>query len=142
MKLSPDIPEDREKAIARTIVEAGVDGLILTNTTLARPEFLPPRFAGEAGGLSGAPLRDRSTAAIRRFYRHTGGRLPIIGVGGVETADHAWEKIRAGASLVQVYTGLVYRGPWIAREICAGLAEKVRGACLASIADAVGADAA
>ncbi|HBH26825.1 MAG TPA: quinone-dependent dihydroorotate dehydrogenase [Rhodospirillaceae bacterium] len=138
VKLSPDIPEDKEANIARTIVEAGVDGLILTNTTLERPPGLPERFAGEKGGLSGAPLRERSTQVIRRFYALTGGRLPIIGVGGVESADDAWGKICAGASLVQVYTGLVYRGPWVAREICAGLAERVRAAGLSSIVDAVG----
>lgn len=138
VKLAPDLTEAQMEGLAKALLAAGVDGVILTNTTRARPDDLPPRFAAQEGGLSGAPLRDLSTEAIRRFYALTGGKLPIIGVGGVMTADDAWDKIRAGASLVQVYTGIVYRGPWVAGEICAGLAARVRSAGLSSIAQAVG----
>lgn len=138
VKLAPDLNEAQMEGIAKTLLAAGVDGVILTNTTLARPDSLPPGFAQEKGGLSGQPLKDRATEVIRRFYALTGGKLPIIGVGGIETADDAWDKIRAGASLVQLYTGLVYRGPTIAREINAGLAERLRTTGMASLTEAVG----
>ena len=106
------------------IAEFGLDGVIATNTTLERPGY----FAGvhEAGGLSGAPLRWRSTGIIHYLARATGGRLPIIGVGGITDAASAGEKLDAGATLVQVYTGLVYRGPFFARDLARALAARPR----------------
>jgi len=91
-----------------------------------------------AGGLSGAPLRQRSTAIIRRIWQHTQGQVPIIGVGGIFTAEDAWEKITAGASLVQLYTGLIYEGPWVVRRILAGLLEKLEQHNLSNLSEAVG----
>jgi len=92
------------------------------------------------GGLSGRPLRDRSTAAVREVYRLTGGKVPIIGVGGVDSAEAAYEKIRAGASLVEVYTGLVYKGPWLFADLHVGLRRLLERDGFASIGEAVGAD--
>ena len=99
-------------------------GIVATNTTIERPDTNDTackKIYAETGGLSGAPLRDRSTEVIAHIFKHTEGKLPIIGVGGIFTAADAWEKIAAGASLVQVYTGLVYEGPSIAGDIVRGL---------------------
>jgi dihydroorotate dehydrogenase len=92
----------------------------------------------EAGGISGAPVRQRSTEVIRFIYQQTQGQLPIIGVGGIFTAEDAWEKITAGASLIQVYTGWIYEGPWMVRRILQGLLQKLKERGLASISEAVG----
>ena len=104
------------------IAEHQLDGVIATNTTLARPGF----FAGvnEAGGLSGAPLRERSTEIVRYIARATHGRLPIIGVGGIDGARAAAEKLDAGATLVQVYTGLIFKGPFLAAEVARGVSAR------------------
>jgi dihydroorotate dehydrogenase len=102
--------------------------LVATNTTTARPSTSHPvahSAYGETGGLSGRPLRGRSTEVIRHLFRQTRGRLPIIGVGGIFNAHDAWEKVTAGASLVQVYTGMVYQGPDIAKKIVTGLARRL-----------------
>jgi dihydroorotate dehydrogenase len=122
LKIAPDLDGSQIAAIARLAVESGVDAVIATNTTVSRTgvEGLP--HAEEAGGLSGAPLRAASTAVIRALAGELRGRLPIIGVGGVSSAADAREKLDAGATLVQVYTGLVYRGPGLVREIVDGLA--------------------
>lgn len=138
LKLAPDLDESQQEELASTVLEAGIDGLILTNTTLSRPESLPPSFAAEKGGLSGRPLKDLSTAIIRNFYRLTEGKIPIIGVGGVSTGDDAYEKILAGASLVQLYTGLVYEGPGVATAICARLSERLRKDGYKNILEAIG----
>ena len=101
-------------------------GIVATNTTTERPQIADAgiqKIYAETGGLSGVPLRTRSTELIRHIYRKTKGKLPIIGVGGIFNADDAWEKIVAGASLVQVYTGLIYEGPGIAKSIVNGLRE-------------------
>jgi len=119
-----------------------VDGLVATNTTLDRtalPSNHPQR--DEVGGLSGAPLRARATAVVRRLYQLAKGRLPIIGVGGIFTAAHAYEKIRAGASLVQVYTGFVYEGPTLPRVLTGELRDLVQRDGFTRLADAVGVDA-
>ena len=100
----------------------GVDGLIVANTTIARPASLEGRDRGEAGGLSGRPLFECSTRMLARAYLRCGGALALIGCGGVETAETALAKIEAGATLVEVYTGLVYRGPALVGEILDGLA--------------------
>ena len=124
LKIAPDLSFPQIDAVLATIAEFGLDGLIATNTTLARPG----PFAGvrEAGGLSGAPLRARATQIIRYIALATGGRLPIIGVGGIMDAAGAGEKLDAGATLVQLYTGLIYRGPFFAAEVARALADRQR----------------
>lgn len=121
VKLAPDLDDAGLDAALEAIEAVGVDGVIATNTTVAR-EGLPPRWQHEPGGLSGAPLRARSTAMIRAIHRRTEGRLPIIGVGGILRPEDALEKLEAGATLVQVYTGLVYYGPTLVRDIVRRLA--------------------
>jgi dihydroorotate dehydrogenase len=121
VKLAPDLNEQELDDALDVIQAAGLEGVIAANTTIGR-EGLSSPLAREAGGLSGAPLRARSTAMVRRIHRLTGGRLPIIAVGGVHSAAGAREKLDGGATLVQVYTGLVYRGPGLVREIITGLA--------------------
>ena len=121
VKVAPDLDDEEIGAIARALLDHGIDAAIATNTTVSRTgvEGLP--HAGEAGGLSGAPLRPLATAAIRRLTAALKGRIPIVGVGGIMSAADAGEKLDAGASLVQVYTGLVYRGPGLVREVVEGL---------------------
>lgn len=140
LKLMPDLDAPQLAEIADVAQECSVDGVILTNTTLARPDNLPSAFAGEKGGLSGAPVREKSTRMIRDFYALTEGKIPVVGVGGIFTARDAYDKIRAGASLVQVYTGFIYQGPFIAAEICRDLAALLRADGFSHISQAVGAD--
>lgn len=139
VKISPDNDDTQLERIARTVMESGVAGVVCTNTTIER-QGLTHRHAAETGGLSGRPLAARSTEVIRKMYALTEGRLPIIGVGGIFDAAGAYEKIRAGASLLEVYTALVYKGPGVVKEICRGLAELLRRDGFARLADAVGAD--
>ncbi len=141
VKLAPDLsPEALDEAVD-VAVAAGAAGVVATNTTIQRPGAVAShRLAGEPGGLSGAPLEPLATAAVRRAYARARGRIPIVGVGGVMDAAGAYAKIRAGASLVQVYTGLVYGGPAFARHLLAGLAELLARDGFSRVADAVGAD--
>lgn len=141
VKLAPDLTEAQQEELAAAALESGIDGLILSNTTLSRPAYLPTEFANEKGGLSGTPLTEKSTEVIRNFYRLTGGKLPIIGVGGVSSARDAYDKIRAGASLVQLYSALVFQGPGMIKEITSELAARLRADGFARVQDAVGADA-
>lgn len=121
VKLAPDLSDDELEDALGVCVDAHLDGVILTNTTLRRDGLRAgPELANQKGGLSGAPLRDVSTGIIRRASRLTGGRLPIIGVGGIDSPSAAQEKLDAGAALVQVYTGLVYAGPMLAKHIVDG----------------------
>lgn len=122
-----------------TIAASGVSGIIATNTTISR-EGLSHQHAKEAGGLSGRPARERSTEIIRQVYKQTEGRLPIIGSGGIFTSEDAYEKIKAGASLVEIYTALIYEGPEVNRRIHAGLRELLRRDGYSHISEAVGAD--
>lgn len=138
VKLAPDLNDDQLREIAEVLMELKIDGVILTNTTLDRPDTLSHHFAAEKGGLSGAPLKQKSTQMIAKFYQLTNGQIPIIGVGGIETAQDAFEKICAGASLVQIYTGMIYQGPLIARDICAGLDEILKSKGFSRICEAVG----
>ena len=140
LKLSPDLELAQIKDIAEVVLAAKIDGLILTNTTLARPEELPRRFAEEKGGLSGPFVKDKSNAVIAQFYSYTDGRIPIIGVGGISSGQDALEKILAGASLVQLYTGLVFEGPGLPKRICEDLATRLKTYGFANVADAVGAE--
>ena len=111
LKIAPDLREEEMDAIAEVVLAAGMDGLICTNTTVARDAVAGDRHAGEAGGLSGRPVFARSTAVLRGMAQRLGGKLPLVGVGGILDGSDAVAKIAAGASLVQCYTGLVYRGP-------------------------------
>ncbi len=140
LKIAPDL-EDAELAGVAAVAASGLtDGLIISNTTTARPEGLRSRRRHETGGLSGRPLFGPSTEILRRVYRLTEGKVPLIGVGGVSCGREAYAKIRAGASLVQLYTALVYRGPGLIPRIKAELADLLRRDGFAHLADAVGAD--
>ena len=120
VKLAPDLSAEELADALDVLQQTGMDGVIATNTTIAR-EGIDGIHARETGGLSGAPLGERSTQMIRQIHRHTGGNLPIIGVGGVMNAEDARQKLDAGAILVQVYTGLVYAGPGLVKQILRGL---------------------
>jgi dihydroorotate dehydrogenase len=140
VKLAPDLePEALDEAVD-VAVAAGVAGIVATNTTLSRAGVESHPRAVEAGGLSGAPLTARATEVVRRVARRAAGRVPIIGAGGVMSAEDAYAKIRAGASLVQVYTGFIYGGPGFARRTCAGLTRLLERDGFRSVAEAVGAD--
>jgi dihydroorotate dehydrogenase len=137
LKVAPDLGEGEPDQVVRVALQHRVDALIVANTTVSRPP-LRSRFAGEAGGLSGAPLKHLALQALRDFRAASGGELPLIGVGGIASAEDAWARIRAGASLVQLYSAMVYEGPGIARRIANGLAERLKQAGMATLAEAVG----
>ncbi|MFL6758347.1 quinone-dependent dihydroorotate dehydrogenase [Sphingomonas sp.] len=139
LKVAPDLAEHDPERIVRAAIDHGVDAIIVSNTTVSRPP-LKSRFASETGGLSGAPLKPLALDALRRFRRASGGEIPLIGVGGIASADDAWERIRAGASLVQLYSAMVYEGSGIARRIALGLADRLKRDGFANIADAVGSE--
>ncbi len=139
LKVAPDLEPADIDAIARIALDRGLDALIVSNTTISRPE-LKSRHAGEAGGLSGAPLRALALERVRDFRKATGGAIPLIGVGGIANADHAWERIRAGASLVQLYSAMVYHGPGLGARIADGLERLMKRDGFASIAEAVGSE--
>ena len=141
VKLAPDLNTEQAKAIAKCLMEAEVDGVILTNTTLERPTFLPEEFRGEMGGLSGPILQDKSCELIKLFYTETNGQLPIIGAGGVLDAQSAYDKIKAGASLVQLYTALIYQGPSVVNKINKGLVALLKADGFENIGEAIGKDA-
>ncbi len=140
VKLAPDLNEIQQQELAETLLEAKVDGVILGNTTLDRPDFLSSNFRAEKGGLSGQPLTQKSTDVIHNFYKITDGKLPIIGVGGIASGDQAYEKIKAGASLVQLYTGLIFKGPQIAHDINTRLITLLQKDGYSNISEAIGAD--
>jgi dihydroorotate dehydrogenase len=145
VKIAPDLEWEAISSIIELATTYQLAGIIATNTTIHRDGLQTQilRETGkliseEAGGISGKPVRDRSTEVIRFIWKETGGKLPIVGVGGIFTAGDAWEKIAAGASLIQVYTGWVYEGPWMVRRILAGLADKLAEHGFNSISQAVG----
>ena len=121
VKIAPDITDEEIADIARALIAHDIDGAIATNTTLARDAVKGLKHADEQGGLSGAPLADRSTAVIKTLADELGGKLPIIGVGGVDSAEAAAAKVKAGASLVQLYSGFIYKGPELIREAAEGI---------------------
>jgi dihydroorotate dehydrogenase len=137
LKVAPDLQPADIDAIARIALDKGLAALIVSNTTISRP-LLRSRHAGEAGGLSGAPLRDLAQQRLADFRRATGGALPLVGVGGIASAQDAWARIRAGASLVQLYSAMVYEGPRIAPRIVRGLEALMRRDGFGSIAEAIG----
>jgi dihydroorotate dehydrogenase len=141
VKVAPHLSFEALDEILELAGPRHLAGIVATNTTLQRPSAELPAYA-ETGGLSGRPLRARSTEVIRHLYVQSCGRLPIVGVGGIFTAEDAWEKITAGASLVQIYTSMVYEGPGVVRRIVEGLAELVRASGFKSLNEAVGTGAA
>ena len=122
VKIAPDLSREQVDAVAAIVVEQQIEGVIATNTTIARESVAGLRYADEAGGLSGAPLRSSSTKVLRWLTDALAGAVPVIGVGGIMSGDHAREKIAAGASLVQFYTGMIYRGPDLVAECVRALA--------------------
>ncbi|MFL6776171.1 MAG: quinone-dependent dihydroorotate dehydrogenase [Sphingomicrobium sp.] len=137
LKVAPDLGEGEPDQIVRAAIHYGVDAIIVSNTTVSRPA-LKSRHADEQGGLSGAPLKTPALKALREFRSASGGEVPLIGVGGITTAQDAWERIRAGASLIQLYSAMVYDGPGIAGRMAHGLATLLRREGYANVADAVG----
>lgn len=144
VKVAPDLTFEALDEILELAGPRNIAGIVATNTTVSRPQAGDPavrKIYSEAGGLSGKPLRARSTEVVRHLFRQTKGSLPIIGVGGIFNAEDAWEKIAAGASLVQVYTGLVYEGPGICKQIVAGLIWKLENRGIREWREAVGCEA-
>jgi dihydroorotate dehydrogenase len=137
VKIAPDLDDSGIDTIARLLLAHSLDGVIATNTTITRPGLEQEPQARETGGLSGRPLRTLSTQVIRRLYAILQGRIPIIGVGGIGSADDAWEKLVAGADLVQLYTAFIFQGPGVVGEIVRGLTEKVRVHGATSLSDAL-----
>ncbi|GGX98886.1 quinone-dependent dihydroorotate dehydrogenase [Streptomyces hiroshimensis] len=145
VKIAPDLADEDVDAVADLAVELGLDGIIATNTTIARDGLglTTPKRTVEAigaGGLSGAPLKARSLEVLSRLYARVGDRITLVGVGGIETADDAWERILAGATLVQGYSAFIYEGPFWCRKLHRGLAERLAASPYATLADAVGAE--
>jgi len=140
VKISPDNTDDELKNIAAIALECNIDGILVTNTTNARPSTLQSSHSSETGGLSGLPLRDKSTECIRKMYHHTNGKLFIVGMGGVRSGQDVHEKLKAGASVVQMYSGLVYGGPGLVSRIREELAEIMVENGQKCVGDVVGLD--
>ncbi|MGW0021731.1 quinone-dependent dihydroorotate dehydrogenase [Rhodococcus sp. NPDC003382] len=142
VKISPDLSDDDVDAVADLAVELGLAGIVATNSTTSRTGLVTPAdqaAALGAGGISGAPIADRSLEVLRRLRARVGDQLTLVSVGGIETVDQAWERILAGASLIQAFTGFIYGGPFWMKRIHHGLARKVREGGYISITEAVGA---
>ncbi len=137
IKVAPDLDDEQIAAVARIALERKLDAIIATNTTLTRPSMEGVLAAQEDGGLSGRPLKQLATATISKLYRHLQGKVTIIGVGGIESVDDAWEKLIAGADLLQIYTALVYQGPGVVGRIVRGLARRVKASGCTTLAEAV-----
>ncbi|XP_053280247.1 dihydroorotate dehydrogenase (quinone), mitochondrial [Pleuronectes platessa] len=140
VKIAPDLTAQDKRDIAAVVTELGVDGLMVSNTTVSRPETLQDPHKSEVGGLSGQPLKDLSTSTVREMYNLTKGKIPIVGIGGVASGQDAMDKIRAGASLVQLYTALTYQGPPIVSKIKRELEQLLKAEGFSSVSEAVGAD--
>jgi dihydroorotate dehydrogenase len=138
VKIAPDLSEGEIEAIADICLRLAISGVIATNTTISREGLVSDAGSIGAGGLSGKPLRQRSTEVIAKIYRYSGGKLPIVGVGGIFTAEDAFEKIAAGASLVQAYAGFIYGGAMFARDVNSGLARILREKGFETLDGAVG----
>jgi len=135
VKIAPDLTPAEISDVIAAVEDAGVTGIVATNTTVSRPPFLKSRGRGETGGLSGRPLRERSLSVIRQIARETGGQLPILGVGGIAGPEDAIAAIEAGAWAVQIYTGLIYQGPGLANRINRGLSQELDRRGLTSITE-------
>jgi dihydroorotate dehydrogenase len=138
VKIAPDLTDAQAQDIAEVALTSGIQGLIVGNTTVTRPGNLPPDFAGEEGGLSGKPLFDLSTQMLAKIYKLTQGKIPLIGCGGISSGADAYAKIRAGASLVQLYSALVFEGPGLVPRIKRDLAELLKRDGFQSVSEAVG----
>ncbi|MFP5329414.1 MAG: quinone-dependent dihydroorotate dehydrogenase [Alphaproteobacteria bacterium] len=137
LKVAPDLQSGDAERIVRAAIDNRIDAIIVSNTTVSRPP-LKSRHSGEQGGLSGEPLKGLALEALRQFRSAAGGQLPLIGCGGIGNVEDAWERIRAGASLLQLYTAMIYEGPHIGRRIALGLARKLEQSGYSNIAEAVG----
>jgi dihydroorotate dehydrogenase len=140
LKIAPDLRDEELEDIASCSAGGAVDGIIVSNTTISRPA-LRSAHAGKQGGLSGAPLFALSTRQLARLYMLTGGAIPLIGVGGIGNAEQAWQKLLAGATLLQLYSALLYKGPSLISEILQGLASKLNSSGAQSLATIIGRDA-
>ncbi len=139
LKVAPDLEPSDIDAIARITLDKKLGALIVSNTTISRPD-LASRHAKEPGGLSGGPLRALAQQRVRDFRKATGAAIPLVGVGGIATAEHAWERIRAGASLVQLYSAMVYEGPGLGARIAKGIERLMHRDGFATVAEAVGSE--
>jgi dihydroorotate dehydrogenase len=137
LKIAPDLADEAIDTIARLLIAHRIDAVIATNTTVTRPGLDGEPLARESGGLSGRPLQSLSTHVVRRLYATLRGQVPIIGVGGILNADDAWEKMLAGAELVQIYSALIYRGPGVVRAVAEGLVRRVRESGATSLSQAL-----
>ena len=137
LKVAPDLEGDEVETIGHLVMSHKFDAVIATNTTVARPDSLASKYASEAGGLSGAPVKDMATQTIREFRRVLKGRVQIIGVGGIADAEDAWEKLLAGADYLQLYTQFIYKGPGMINEIVSGLQGKIKQQGFESLQDAL-----
>ncbi|KHJ83374.1 dihydroorotate oxidase [Oesophagostomum dentatum] len=142
LKIAPDLIESEKKDIAKVVVDPkyGVDGLIVSNTTISRPDSLVSSYKSETGGLSGAPLREMSTECVREMYKYTNGRIPIVGCGGIASGEDAYKKIRAGASVVQLYSAIAYQGYPVIGKIKRELTELLKKDGFSNVTEAVGVD--
>lgn len=141
LKVAPDMSDEQMRDVVQAAVEEGINGIIATNTTLSREAVQNHHKANEAGGLSGKPLTERSTEWVKEIYQEVGDKVPVVGVGGIYTGEDAYQKIRAGASLVQVYTGMIYQGPGIVKQINKKLLKLMKQDGFNHISEAVGVDA-
>jgi dihydroorotate dehydrogenase len=137
LKIAPDLVEDELHDIAQVCRKMKVDGIIVSNTTISRPD-LKSRYKTESGGLSGSPLFRPSTVALARMYQKTRGNIPLIGAGGIASAEDAWQKLRAGASLLQLYSALVYHGPQLVVDILQGVIDRMDRAGIKSVREVTG----
>jgi dihydroorotate dehydrogenase len=141
VKLAPDLSDPQLEEAVEIAIEQGAAGIVATNTTISRAGLRTPARRVEAlglGGISGAPVKARALEVVARIHARTQGKVPIIGVGGIASAEDAWERIRAGASLIQLYTAFIYEGPGLVRRINRGLIKRLRREGFASLAEAVG----
>ena len=138
LKVAPDLSESEQEKIAATVVKNKIDGIIISNTTIDRDLNLKSKNAVEAGGLSGAPLFKKSNDALKNFYKFTEGKIPLIGVGGISSAADAYEKIKCGASLVQIYSAFIYQGFGLVEEIKKELSKKISDDGFKNISEAIG----
>lgn len=138
LKIAPDLTADEISMIVEASLDHGLDALIVSNTTLDRPDSLRAPDRGEAGGLSGAPLKARARDALRAAADASAGRLPLIAVGGIDSGEEAWARIRAGASAIQIYSALIYEGPGLVARIKRELAERLRAEGFSTVSEAVG----
>ncbi len=137
LKIAPDLDDEALQDIADVVLRAAIDGVIVSNTTISRPPLKSPD-KGEQGGLSGAPLFSLSTKILAKFHLATAGKIPLIGVGGIDSGSAAWEKFRAGASLVQIYSGMVYEGPGLAQTIGHHLSQQLERSGFNTLRDVTG----